>query len=69
VILANIISSVLERLLAPMRAALSADGLAILSGIIVDERDGFVSRLERERWQVEQEDVEDMWWTVAVRPA
>ena len=69
VILANIISSVLEGLLIPMRAALCADGIAILSGLIVDERKGFVALLERGGWRVEQEDVEDTWWTVAVRPS
>lgn len=69
VILANIISSVLEVLLAPMRAALSPDGIAILSGLLADERERFGSRLEREGWRIEQEDVEDTWWTVAVRPA
>ncbi|MDQ4081015.1 MAG: 50S ribosomal protein L11 methyltransferase, partial [Gemmatimonadota bacterium] len=69
VILANIISSVLEGLLAPMRAALTADGVAILSGLMVDERETFGSLLERDRWRVEEEEVEDTWWTVAVRPA
>ena len=69
VILANIISSVLEALLAPMRAALTADGVAILSGLLLDERERFGYRLERDGWRVEQEDVEDTWWTVAVRPS
>jgi ribosomal protein L11 methyltransferase len=68
-IVANIVSSVLQGLLAPLRTALTADGVAILSGILVDERADFVARLEREGWRVEWEDVEDMWWTVAVRPA
>src|SRR5918992_2951759 len=53
VILANIISSVLEALLAPMRAALSADGVAILSGMITDERQSFLSHLERAGWKLE----------------
>ncbi len=69
VILANIISSVLEGLLAPIRAALTAEGVAILSGLMVDERASFGALLERDGWRVEQEDVEDTWWTVAVRPA
>lgn len=69
VILANIISSVLEGLLPAMQAALTADGVAILSGLIIEERDDFVAGLERDGWRMEQEDVEDMWWTVAIRPA
>jgi ribosomal protein L11 methyltransferase len=69
VILANIISSVLEGLLVPMRAALCADGIAILSGLMVDERETFMRLLDRTGWRVTQEDVEDTWWTVAIRPA
>lgn len=69
VIVANIISSVLEGLLAPMRAALTADGVAILSGLIFDERESFGDQLERDGWRIEQEDVEDTWWTIAVRPS
>ena len=68
-ILANIISSVLGGLLAPIRAALTGDGVAILSGLMVDERERFGSLLRRDGWHVEQEEVEDTWWTVAVRPA
>jgi ribosomal protein L11 methyltransferase len=69
VIVANIISSVLEGLLAPMRAALAADGVAILSGVLLDERETFASVLEQDGWRIVQEDVEDTWWTVAVRPS
>lgn len=69
VIVANIISSVLEALLAPMRAALTADGSAILSGLLIEEREKFRSLLEQAGWRVEGEDVEDTWWTVAVRRA
>src|SRR5918992_3201669 len=63
VILANIISSVLEALLAPMRAALSADGVAILSGMITDERQSFAAALARAGWAIDHEDIEDVWWT------
>ena len=69
VILANIISSVLIPLLPAMRAALASEGVAIFSGILVDERETFVSALERGRWIVEREDVEDVWWTAVARPA
>ena len=69
VILANIISSVLIALLPAMTSALSADGVAIFAGILVDEREAFVRALDREGWSVEQEDVEDLWWSVVARPA
>ena len=68
VILANIISSVLIPLLPAMRSALTSGGVAIFSGILVDEREAFVSALERGRWLVQREDVEDVWWTAAARP-
>ena len=68
VILANIISSALIALLPAMRSALMSGGVAIFSGILVDEREAFVSALERGRWLVQREDVEDVWWTVVARP-
>ena len=69
VILANIISSVLIAMLPAMRAALPSEGVVILSGILVDERDAFASALQREGWRVDREDVEDVWWTVVARRA
>ena len=68
VILANIISSVLIPALPAMRAALASEGVAIFSGILVDEREAFVSALERGGWLLEREDVEDVWWTAVARP-
>jgi ribosomal protein L11 methyltransferase len=69
VVLTNIISSVLITLLPVIRASLSTDGVAIFSGILLEEREEFVAALVRAGWRVEQEDVEDAWWTVATRPA
>jgi ribosomal protein L11 methyltransferase len=69
VVLANIISSVLISLLPAIRSALEIDGVAIFSGILRDEREEFMSALAREGWRVEQEDVEDVWWTAAARPS
>jgi ribosomal protein L11 methyltransferase len=69
VVLANIISSVLISLLPAIRSALEIDGVAIFSGILRDEREEFMSSLAREGWRVEQEDVEDVWWTAAARPS
>jgi len=69
VVLANIISSVLIPLLPAIKASLEREGLAIFSGILLDERDDFLSALAKAGWQVEAEDIEDLWWTAAARPA
>jgi ribosomal protein L11 methyltransferase len=67
VVLANIISSVLLELLPAIRAALAADGVAILSGILYEERAMMLGALAEE-WDVEAEDAEEQWWSVRVRP-
>jgi ribosomal protein L11 methyltransferase len=69
VILANIISSVLIPLLPAINASLERGGLAIFSGILLEERDDFLSALAGAGWRVEVEDIEDVWWTAAARPA
>ena len=63
VILANIISSVLVHLLPVIDDALDADGQAILSGVLQEERDELVAVLERGGWMVTAEDREDIWWS------
>jgi ribosomal protein L11 methyltransferase len=68
VVLANIISSVLIPLLPTIRASLEQDGVAILAGILLEERPEFGSALARAGWRVEAEDIEDVWWTAAARP-
>lgn len=65
VVLANIISSVLVELLPAIHAALTADGQAILSGILVDERAHMLDVLEHD-WRVEAEAREGQWWSVAI---
>ena len=67
VITANIISSVLLDLLPVMRAALAPGGHAILSGILLSERDTVLSATEAE-WRVVDEDSEDSWWTTTIAP-
>jgi ribosomal protein L11 methyltransferase len=67
-VVANIVSSTLLALLPAIRAALTADGLAILSGILVIEREDFVSALASAAWRLEREDIEDEWWTAVARP-
>ena len=66
VVLANILSSVLLELLPSIRDALTADGEAILSGILLDERDTMLAALTRGGWRVVVEDVEGAWWTARV---
>jgi ribosomal protein L11 methylase PrmA len=52
-----------------MRAALPADGVAILSGILREERERMIDAITGHGFVVSREDVEDAWWTVTVRPA
>lgn len=66
VVLANIISSALVQLLAPMASALAPRGHAILSGILREERAEMLAALDAGGWRVEREDIEDIWWTVAI---
>jgi ribosomal protein L11 methyltransferase len=68
VVLANIISSVLIRLLPSIRGALGSDGVAVFSGILLEERAEFVAALAHAHWQIDHEDIEDVWWTTVARP-
>ncbi|MDB4916408.1 MAG: prmA [Gemmatimonadetes bacterium] len=67
VVLANIISSVLIELLPLIASSLTNDGEAILSGILVEERDMMLGELAG-HWRVVAEDVEGMWWSVRIAP-
>ncbi|MFN9576407.1 MAG: 50S ribosomal protein L11 methyltransferase, partial [Gemmatimonadota bacterium] len=69
VIIANIISSVLVELLPAMRDALAADGEAILSGILHDERAGLLDVLAAKGWRVTAEDTERPWWSCRIARA
>ncbi len=66
VVLANIISSVLLELLPRIARALTEDGVAILSGILFEERAKMLAALEAGGWRVLAEDAEDEWWSVAI---
>ena len=66
VVLANILSSVLLELLPAIRSALTDDGEAILSGILVEERETMLEALAGGGWRVVAEDVEGSWWTARV---
>ena len=68
VVLANIISSVLVALMPTMSRALAPDGVMILSGILVEERDSMLAVLAAHGWRADAEDAEEAWWSVrAVR--
>lgn len=64
VILANIISSVLVDLLPLMAMTIADDGVIILSGILLEERERMREALTGAGWRVDAEDAEDQWWSV-----
>jgi ribosomal protein L11 methyltransferase len=66
VLLANIVSSVVAELAPAMRAALSPNGRAVVSGILVDERVAVSASLAAAGWRVESEYVEGEWWSSAI---
>lgn len=66
VITANIISSVLLDLLPIMALALSDGGHAILSGILVAEREMMSRALHDGGWRIMAEDSEDAWWSATI---
>jgi ribosomal protein L11 methyltransferase len=66
VITANIQTTVLGPMLPALAAGLTADGEAILSGILVAERDEMLAMLAAGGWRVQREDSEEAWWSVLV---
>lgn len=68
VITANIVSSALIELLPSFALALSDDGRAILSGILLDERTNMIRVFLNSGWRIEEEDQEDAWWSVTIAP-
>lgn len=68
-VLANIISSVITRLLPVISAALAPDGRAIFSGIMASEREQMLAVLHDAGWRVAAELEEDAWWSVAAARA
>jgi ribosomal protein L11 methyltransferase len=69
VIFANIIAPVLRELLPGFRESLSPGGQAILSGILVAEREEMLAFIAEQGWRVEKEDAEEAWWSVLISPA
>ncbi|MFI5246784.1 MAG: 50S ribosomal protein L11 methyltransferase [Gemmatimonadales bacterium] len=66
VVLANIVSSVLTGLLPVIERSLSADGVAILGGILDEEREKMCALFAAGGWRVIHEDAEAEWWSVAI---
>jgi ribosomal protein L11 methyltransferase len=66
VVLANIVSSVLTALLPLVRRSLADDGVAILSGILDEERNMMLAQVAAGGWRVIGEDAEGPWWSVAI---
>ncbi|MDQ6738075.1 MAG: 50S ribosomal protein L11 methyltransferase [Gemmatimonadota bacterium] len=70
VVLANIVSSVLVELLPGIAASLAADGVALFSGILVEEQSVMTAALERAGFRVRDTDIEGDWLSiVATCPA
>jgi ribosomal protein L11 methyltransferase len=68
-ILANVLSGVLRPLLPAFREALSGDGWAILSGILVEEAEAMRAAALASGFGIEAEDIEEQWWSVLLRRA
>ncbi len=66
VVLANIISSVLIELLPSIDLALADDGVAILSGILGEERERMLEAIAAQGFVADAEDREDAWWSVRI---
>ena len=66
VVTANIISSVLIDLLPIIATVVDEDGRAILSGVLISERDDMVRAFDDLGWHVEEEDAEDNWWSATL---
>lgn len=66
VVFANIISSVIVELLPVIRASLMSGGQAILSGILLEERDGMKRILEGDGWTIQADDSEGEWWSTTI---
>jgi ribosomal protein L11 methyltransferase len=69
VILANIISSVILELAPAMQRALPRDGVAVLSGVLREERETLLEQLAESGWRCEGEETEGDWWSGIVAPA
>lgn len=65
-ITANVLSSVLRPLLPAFHRALSTNGWAILSGILVEEAAMMRAAADEAGFAIEAEDTEEQWWSVTL---
>ena len=68
VVVANIISGVLLELLPIIRSALTSDGVAVLSGILLDERPMMEQSFRSAQWTAVASETEGAWWSAAIKP-
>ncbi len=68
IILANIISSVIAELAPAMRDALAPDGRAIVSGILLSERDDLLAVLGPLGFELREEIADGDWWSGELAP-
>ena len=66
VVLANIISTVLLQMLPMIESSLAPDGEAVLSGILLEEREMMRNALDDEGWDILADDAEGLWWSARV---
>jgi ribosomal protein L11 methyltransferase len=65
-VLANMFSSVIVELLPAIRDSLAMSGCAILSGVLIEEREAMVGELARGGWAVHSEHAEEGWWSALI---
>lgn len=65
-VVANIISSVLLELMPIIEASLVPEGPAILSGILLEEREPMINALAARGWRVLHEEPEEIWWSASI---
>ena len=66
VVLANIVSSVLVDLLPVIGRSLTGNGVAILSGILVEEQSRMTWLVELKGWRVLADVRQDGWWSAVI---
>ncbi len=67
-ILANIVSGVLTGMLEMFNRSLAEGGHAILSGILISEREMMIPAIEEAGFSIVREHSEDEWWSVLISP-
>jgi len=65
-VVANLLGSVIVRLLPAMTHALRRNGNAVLAGLLVAERRDLLGILRASGWRVSREDVEEDWWSALI---